>query len=82
MRAYDIIGMVAAIAAGTPWPQKTSPEWDELRHLQAIAETDRTPQQRIRRDLLLYGLSYARHHPDGTIEHIPAEQVVVNMRGS
>jgi len=55
----------------------------ELNELNAIKATpEPTDEQRMRRDLLLYGTCYGKRRDDGTLEHIPAELVVVTMRNA
>lgn len=53
-------------------------ELEELHALQRMAV--RSDAERMRLDLLLYGTSYGRRREDGTIEHIPATEVIVNHR--
>jgi len=50
----------------------------EAMHRRPFAEL--TDHERMRRDLLLYGTSFGRRRADGTIEHIPATEMIVSTR--
>lgn len=37
----------------------------------------RTPEDLIERDRLLYGAGFGRRLPDGSIEHLPAQTMII-----
>lgn len=53
-------------------------EWIALREL--LATADPTVRQKVERDRLIYGTGYMRQFPDGTVEHIPALEVITSTR--
>lgn len=50
----------------------------ELRRLLALASP--TDRELAERDRLVYGVGYLRRRPDGSVEHVPATEIVALWR--
>lgn len=61
--------------------KETHPSWAQWRQLQAMEKElqnrELTDREKIDLDILLYGTGFGRFRPDGSIEHIPAPEVLV-----